>query len=344
MPTIEIIIDQNIDSLLEKKPDIIGISSVTENYYIATDLAIKIKEKLKIPIILGGIHITLLPLSIKSCFDLAILGEGEYTIIEVLKSFINNDNTLNFKELEKIKGLLFVENDKIIITKERDLVEDLDSLPTLPYNELPFYTENGVSCIVSSRGCPFKCNFCASEKMFRKYRSFSVERIMKDVRYFINSGKNHIVFFDDLLIADIKKFKNLVQAIETEGINKICRFSCQVRANCITPEVCELLKRMNVVDAGIGIESFSNKMLEFYNKTAVTAAINQKAIDLLHEYKILLNPSIIFGASIETEEDMLITLRKIFENVRDGKIHSPAWGLFRPYPGTKIWDLAEKKV
>jgi anaerobic magnesium-protoporphyrin IX monomethyl ester cyclase len=343
LPHVDLILDQDLDSMIGGKPDIVGISSVTENYHIAIDWATKIKEKLKVPVIIGGIHITLLPLSIKSCFDLAVLGEGEYAIVEILKSFMNSKNTLDYEELAKVKGLFFIKDDKPVMTEARELVADLDSLPTISYDELPFYRKEGGACIIASRGCPFRCSFCASEKMFRKYRSFSVERIMKDVRYFVKLGKKHIIFYDDLLIADKKRLERLVNAIETEKINTKCTFSCQVRADRITPEVCKLLQRMGVTDVGIGTESFSDKLLKFYNKTSVTAEVNQRAIDMLHEHKILVNPSIILGASVETKEDMLITLRKIFENVRDEKVNTPMWSLLRPYPGTMIWDLAEKK-
>ena len=343
LPQVDVILDQDLDSMIGEKPDIVGISSVTENYHIAIEWAARVKEKLKVPVIIGGIHITLLPLSIKPCFDLAVLGEGEHAIVEILKSFMNSKNTLDYAELAKVKGLFFIKDGKSVMTEARELVADLDSLPTLPYDELPFYRKEGGACIIASRGCPFRCSFCASEKMFRKYRSFSVERIMKDVRYFVRLGKKHIIFYDDLLIADRKRLEGLVNGIEAEEINTKCTFSCQVRANCITPEVCKLLQRMGVTDVGMGIESFSDKVLKFYNKTGVTAEINQRAIDMLHEHKILINPSIMFGAPIETKEDMLMTFRKVFINIRAGKINFSAWGLLRPYPGTSIWEHAEKR-
>lgn len=343
LPQADVILSQDLHSLIREKPDIVGISSVTENYHVAIDWASRIKKKLKVPVIIGGIHITLCPLSIRPCFDLAILGEGEYAIVEILKAFMKNKNSLDYSELAKIKGLFFIKDGKPVMTEPRELIEDLDSLPTIPYDCLPFYKKGKVGCIVASRGCPFKCSFCASEKMFQKYRSFSVERIMEDIRYLVKLGKKHISFYDDLLIADSQRFEGLVNAIEKEKINAKCGFSCQVRTSRITPEICKLLQRMSVTAVGMGIESFSDKILKYYNKTAVTAEINQRAIDLLHEHRIPVNPTIILGAPIETKEDMLITLRKVFINIRDGKINAPMWGLLRPYPGTRIWEYAEKK-
>ena len=343
LPQVDLILDQDLERMIGKKPDIIGISSVTENYYIAIEWATKIKEKLGLPVIIGGIHITLLPSSIKPCFDVAVLGEGEHAIVEILKSFMDSKKNLDYAKLEKIKGLFFIRDGKPVMTEPRELVSDLDSLPTLPYEELPFYCKNSKACIIASRGCPYRCTFCASAKAFHKYRSFSVERIMSDVRYFVKLGYKLIIFYDDLLIADRQKLEGLVNAIESEKINKKCSFSCQVRANLITPDICKLLLRMGVTNVGMGVESFSNRMLKFYNKTSVTSEINQRAIDLLSGHKILVNPGFIFGASVETKEDMLVTFRKIFENVRDDKINFPAWSLLRPYPGTMIWNLAEKK-
>ncbi|MBP7216285.1 MAG: B12-binding domain-containing radical SAM protein [Candidatus Omnitrophica bacterium] len=343
LPQVDVVMSQSLDSLMREQPDMIGISATTPNYHVAIDWALTIKQELKIPVIIGGIHITLLPSSIEPCFDLAILGEGEHTIVEVLQSFLSNNNLLNYSELAEIKGLFYIQEGKPVMTEPRELIEDLDSLPVLAYESLPYYQEGTAGCIVASRGCPYKCSFCASEKMFQKYRLFTVGRIIREIRYLVARGKEDICFYDDLLIADTKRFERLVFAIEAEGLNKKCRFSCNTRPNCITRKVCKLFKRMNVTTVGIGVESFCDKMLLYYNKTAVTAKICQKAIDLLHEHGILVNPGIIFGGPPETREDMLITLRKIFINIRDKKICNPCFSLLVPYPGTRIWEHAEKK-
>jgi len=341
LPEVKVIFAEVLEELIQAKPDIIGISSTTENYHIAINNAIKIKEKLGIPVILGGIHISLLPESLQDCFDLAVIGEGEITLVEVLKLYIRN-GSFNKTEMKEIPGLLFKENGALFQTQNRQVVDNLDSLPKPVIDELPFYNSKMVGCIVSARGCPYKCSFCASEKFAHHYRTLSTDLIVDEVEYMIKEKSiRHIVFYDDLLIANKKKVIELISILDKKELLGKCSFSCQVRANLITDEICLLLKKLNVVDVGIGIESFSDKILDYYNKKGVTSEINQRAIDLLNKHGIKVNPSIILGAPIETKEDLLITLRAVYNNIKDSKITSPAWGTLRPYPGTKIWDYAE---
>ncbi len=146
-----------------------------------------------------------------------------------------------------------------------------------------------------------------------------------------------------MFIANKKRLTELIGLMKECGLLGKCRFHGQVRANLITEETCQLLKELNFITVGIGLESFSDKILKYYNKTGITSETNQKAIELLSKYGIHVNPSMIFGAPIETKEDMLITLRAIYHNFEKGFISSLAWGVLRPYPGTAIWEVAERQ-
>ena len=90
LPAVEVIMRERIEDLIADKPDVIGIGSITENYGIAIAWAMKVKRELDIPVIVGGAHISLLPLSLKRCFDVAVLGEGELTTVDLLASLIVN--------------------------------------------------------------------------------------------------------------------------------------------------------------------------------------------------------------------------------------------------------------
>jgi radical SAM superfamily enzyme YgiQ (UPF0313 family) len=342
LPEIEVILKENPDDLISEQPDIIGISATTEYYYIATQWAAKFKEALDVPIIIGGVHISLLPESMTKDFDVAVIGEGDVTIIELFQSILNNKG-INYDELRNIPGLFFRHKDQSYLTPQRTLVQDLDTLPRIQRNILPFYIWYQAH-IVSARGCPYKCAFCASQKFSRQHRYYSAERIAQEIEYFVvENGLKDITFYDDLLIANKQRLSSLIEKLDERGILGKCIFHCQVRANLINEEICELMKKLNITTTGIGIESFSDNILRYYNKTGITGETNQKAIDLLSSYGIKVNPSIIFGAPFETREDMLTTLRAIYQNCANGKLGSPAWTLLRPYPGTIIWDYAEKR-
>lgn len=342
LPDVEVILKETPEALISEKPDVIGISSTTEYYHIAIKWAAQFKEQTESPIIIGGIHISLLPQSMTDHFDIAVIGEGDVTIVELLKSLIKNKKT-NYEDLKNIPGLFFKKNDIPFHTPQRRLIQDLNTLPRINWKILPFYREHQAH-IVSARGCPYKCSFCASEKFARQHRYYSAEKIVDEIEYFVvEKGLGGITFYDDLLIANKNRLTSLIDEMKKRDLLGKCRFHCQVRANLVTEEICDLMAELNIFTTGIGIESFSNKILRYYNKTGITDEVNQRAIDLLSKTGIRVNPSIIFGAPDESKDDMLITLRAIYKNFEEGKLTSPAWTLLRPYPGTVIWDYAEQK-
>jgi len=343
LKNVNIVMKESLDEIIAEKPRLIGISAQSENYSIAVNYAKTIKSALNIPVVIGGIHISMLPESLDDNFDVAVIGEGESTFVELIQSYLDN-NGLNIDSLMNIPGLLFKVDGVLQMTPSREVVKNLDLLPRPIYEELPFYRKSSVACIVTSRGCPYHCTFCISEKFSKRYRHLSAEVVSNDIEELvIRNGIKHIVFYDDLLIADKKRLLSLISNLREKNILGKVSFSCAVRANLVNNEICHLLKELNVVDLGMGIESFSDKILRYYNKTGVTGEINQRALDLLHNAGITVNPSFIFAAPIETKEDMLITLRGIYSNFRDGKLGSPTWATLIPYPGTKIWDYAVER-
>jgi anaerobic magnesium-protoporphyrin IX monomethyl ester cyclase len=343
LPNVTIVMKERIDDLIQEKPELIGISAQSEHYSIAIGYANKIKNILNIPVIIGGVHISMLPESFDDNFDVAVIGDGESTFVELLRSFLDN-NGFRINALMNIRGLLFKVAGFLKMTPPREAVKNLDLLPKPIYEELPFYNKSPVACIVTSRGCPYHCTFCISEKFSKFYRHLSSESVSNDIEELVRAkGVKHIVFYDDLLVADTKRLASLLYSLRKKKILGEVSFSCAVRANLVNHEVVYFLKELNVVDLGMGIESFSDKILRYYNKTGITGEVNQRALDLLYEAGLTVNPSFIFAAPIETKEDMLMTLRKIFINFKEGKLGSPTWATLIPYPGTKIWDYAAEK-
>ena len=343
LPEVEVVLREKMEEIIPEEPDIVGISAATENYHVAIDWAEEIKRTLGIPVIIGGVHISLLPQSMKRCFDIGVIGEGEITIVELLQSIIKNHG-INYQDLFGIRGLCFYnDTHKLVLTPPREPIVNLDDLPRVDRRMLPFHQKGRNQHIFSARGCPYNCSFCASAKFFCGYRAYSVDYIVREIEDLVSEGATQIVFYDDLLIAEKKRMVELTQKIVEKKLNRVCTFSCQVRANLVNDEICSLLKKLNFTRVGVGIESFSDKILKYYNKSGVTAKINQRAIDLLAKHGLEVSPSIIFGAPIETREDMLVTLRALYHNISLNKVSDVGWGTLRPYPGTRIWDWAEQE-
>lgn len=181
-------------NIMEYDPDVVGISAKSQNFVSASIVARLIKEINKhIIVIVGGPHPSMVgPEVLKdSHFDIAVRGEGERTIVEMLKAI---DNQGSF---QKITGIIFREGEKIIETPPRELICDLDSL-CFPYDYatdiLKDYEKYDKSCfafVFATRGCPYDCFFCGSRYIWgRKVRHRSVENVTKEITLLQKKGNN----------------------------------------------------------------------------------------------------------------------------------------------------------
>jgi len=126
------IIEQNyVDvekKLKEGKFDLIGISAMTVHYGAALRLSRWIKQNMPAPVVIGGVHISTLPGSFENCFDIGVIGEGEASMLEIVRAYLGK-KAVGKEELLKIKGLIFFDGGHLVTTEERPLIEDLDSIP-----------------------------------------------------------------------------------------------------------------------------------------------------------------------------------------------------------------------
>lgn len=350
-PRINIIIVEGInllENIIEKKPDVIGFSSDTISYTNTVKLAKKIKARIKVPIIIGGSHITSLPESLDAIFDLGVLGEGEITLFELLNDFIKS---LCFKNdnLKKIKGIIFWEKGEIYFTKRRDLIDDLDSLPypardLVPMNEyylkdqLNLFGVRRLGTIMTSRGCPYHCLFCGSPVQWGKARFYSPEHIVSEIKILIKDYRiDGVMFWDDLFIAPKKRFKELTRLIKMEGLDKKLVFFGYGRSNLIDEETCKLLKEINTKRLIFGMESGSEKILNYLKNNSVTIDDNKRSIILCRKHGITTSSGYIIGSPGETIEDLL----KTYHFMKKYPLDNTHIYILTPYPGTEIWKFAE---
>src|SRR5574341_95949 len=182
----DVFIETDTNAVIEKRPDIVGISSVTPNFNKAVKIASEVRIALDIPVIIGGAHITALPHTLPECFDFGIAGEGEQTMLELLNALENNGRSNSF---EHIDGLVYRENSKLTQTKKREMITPLDRIP-FPKREIlkdnwGFSFEDNVS-MITSRGCPYKCRFCSSSANWRPFRFHSAEYVVDEIKHLID--------------------------------------------------------------------------------------------------------------------------------------------------------------
>ncbi|OGC08481.1 hypothetical protein A2230_08165 [candidate division WOR-1 bacterium RIFOXYA2_FULL_36_21] len=330
------VIEKDVETEInEFQPDIVGITSVTQNFNLAKRYS-KVAKLKNIPVIVGGIHISMLPTSLSEDMDIGVIGEAEDTIVDLIKAFLNR-NSFVADELKKIHGIVFWENGKLNFTEKRKLIEPLDKIP-FPSRDLFNIEKN--TYVFSSRGCPYRCIFCASSRYWDKVRYFSAEYVVEEIDELVNLYKVEIVnFYDDLMMANKKRLINIVELLKKKPYYRKVKFTANARANILTDDIVHLLKEMNVFSVGMGLESGSKRVLNYLKGNSVTLEDNIRAIKLLKKYKISPNASFVIGSPDETETEILETLNFI---KKSGLDIADAYVL-TPFPGTPIWEIAKER-
>jgi radical SAM superfamily enzyme YgiQ (UPF0313 family) len=330
------IVNQNIEEEINNfKPHIVGITSTTKNYGKAINYA-EIAKKHGLLVIIGGVHISTLPLSMTNNMDIAVIGEGERTIIELFNIFEKHENFEN-DTLKKIDGIAFRNNGKFIQTKRRAPIEPLDKIP-FPARDL--FNIGSSTHILTSRGCPFNCVFCSTSHFWGSVRFFSADYVANEIKYLVERYKvKDILIFDDLFTFNKERIRKITELLKREDILNKVTFYCNARANMIDGEMVVLLRRMNVRSVVMGLESGCPSTLKYLKADTLTIKDSLNAIKLLKKYAIRYGASFIIGSPKETEKDILTTL----EFIRDAKIDNFDVFILTPFPATPLWGYAKKR-
>ncbi len=343
LPQVEVVTAETPEEMAALAPHLVGLSSISENYGKAVELAKFLKSRTGAPVIIGGVHISLAPETLDPVFDAGVIGEGEKTLTELLRSVLALGRFPDAAGLRGIQGLCFYSEGRLTVNDPRPYLEDLDEVPMIDRRKMPFWSGKGFVHLVASRGCPYQCSICSSKKLFPTYRSFSPERIMREIRTALTDyGAKEIMFFDDLLIADFRRLKDLVDRIVAEGLAGAAKFLFLARANLVDERLCAQMLRLRTVRVGIGLESFADSVLAYYNK-GTTGMMNQTAIDRLAASGIETTGCFVFGSQAEGVPELLTTLRAIYENLSRGKLAEIYWGVLKPYPGTGVCRDAQNR-
>lgn len=321
-------------------PDLIGISSVTQNVPIAAALASSLKQETSVPIVLGGIHVSLLPETMPEAFDIGVLGEGERTLVDLVRW-----RRGEIGSLDQIEGLVIRDGDRLVRTLPRDPLMDLDEVPFPDVELLGEHwriSYRDRMLMYSSRGCPYKCLFCSGARFWRNYRCFSPEYLMREIQSRVDSfGTKYFDFWDDLFIGNDARVSRFKELFLESGLRERVVLGFSVRSNLVTPERVAVFGELGVENVNFGAESGSDRILRAANKAAVTVEVNQRAIDLLHDQGIFVNCSFIFGFPDETYGEMKKTLKFIERNKH--KLADIGYFPLLPFPGTHYWDMAQER-
>jgi radical SAM superfamily enzyme YgiQ (UPF0313 family) len=346
-------LEKQLKLIKDYKPDIIGFTCVTRDYNHIANLAKMVKEEMGIPIILGGQHISPIPHTLPKHIDIAVIREGEETVLEVMDTFLGRGR-IEVQDLEKIDGIAYHYDGGIKINSRRRLISPLDKVP-FPARDLldmdhylkaarslgsSKYPVDSSAAMTSSRGCPYNCVYCSAKTFWQTYRSFSAEYVVAEIKMLVD--KYHVDTIninDDLFIGNRKRVKKIVELIKQEEINKKVKFWVSARANIFNEETAQLLKEMNVFHVAFGFESGSEKVLHYLKGENVTVEQNKKAALLAKKYGFRVEAGIIIGSPDETKKDM----RQTFAFLKKYPIDAFGTCILTPLPGAPLWEEAKKE-
>lgn len=339
--------DALVYGITKKNPKYVGISACTMDVLRAHDFAAKLKKAIpKTIIIVGGPHITAVPeetMERLPAFDIGVLGEGETTIVDLLDSLEGASG----KRLNDVDGIVYRDGEKLLITRPRSPIEDLDSLPLPAWDMLPnlrahyfappWTLHSGrTATIITSRGCPFQCIYC-DRKVFGNHVRFHSARYVIDMlkTLHLKHGISHFRIGDDNFIVQKKRLHEICDSVVKEKLN--ITWSCLARADSIDSEALSRMKRAGCWSVAFGVETGSQKIHDLEKKHIDLDKI-ARAISLTKKAGIKTISFNMIGHPLETIE----TIKETIGFNKRIKVDEFKTQFMVPFPGTELYKDAEK--
>ncbi|MHC4943900.1 MAG: radical SAM protein [Planctomycetota bacterium] len=318
--------------------DVVGISAISRTAPPAYALAREVRAiNPKAWIVFGGPHTTALPDEALEYGDVVVMREGDRTILELLERINENRET---PCLEGLKGIAFRDGEETFIAPPRPFLIP-EEFNALPFPEYPPEVLKGISTrvMITSRGCPHGCSYCAVIENFgRCYRSMTPERMFEYFEHLTANSDKQIFIGDDNFTANPGRIKKWCELILASGRKKQ-GWSAQVRVEAAKDkELLKLMKRAGCHTVMIGLESIDDETLRLWNKRS-SLDKNIEAIKGFQDARIDVHGMFVLGSEQETAD----TVRKTVDFAKKLKITTAQFFSITPLPGTPLTREYEKK-
>jgi len=328
-----------LQTIIEFKPDIIGLNAVSPLVFDLVDTAALIRQVFSGVLLAGGHHVSALPeatLQKIPELDALITGEGEYSLLRFVEG----------EKASDIPGLWWRENGRIR-GNPVEPITDLDKLPFPDFSslDLSYYLNRGLETIrhhyvstislLTSRGCVKKCEFCTESLTYGKgVRFHSPEYVVELVsKVYKDYGVEGIYFHDNDFLINRSRVEAICDLMVKRGLHRHLIWAIQARADHIEPEVVRRLKQAGCVLIETGIESVSQETLDSMHKDS-TVEINERAIKICHQEGMRMHAYMLTGLEGETISDLeqrLAWLKKM-------RLFSFSWSQLQIHPGTRLYQ------
>jgi radical SAM superfamily enzyme YgiQ (UPF0313 family) len=329
--------------------DVVCVGAMTVEMPRALRVAGIAKEELDAAVVFGGPHPTVCADEVMGFedVDFVVVGEGEYTVCELVEALEGRRN------LQDVKGLVYRDQGRIVHNPRREPISELDALP-FPARELFALDEvlsNPVTNfplpspslhLFASRGCPFECKFCQpclDEIFGRRVRYRSVENVFEEIEYLVERYRiRGFMLEDDTLTVNRGWVERFCEEMVQRGLSEELSWYCHSRADTVDRETVRMLKDAGCISVCFGIESGSQRVLDILRKDT-TEQQSWDAIRLCKEVGLVVVANIMVGTPGETLEDLEKTVRLV-EGTQPELVFV---GITTPTPGTYLFEEAAEE-
>ncbi|MFC1848573.1 B12-binding domain-containing radical SAM protein [candidate division CSSED10-310 bacterium] len=337
-------IEKQICQIIGRGSQLVGFSLYESTIFYSLEIIKRLKARSPDTlVVLGGRSTTAnagsngLELLKNPNVDAVVFGEGDETLPEMCAILKDNGH------FEKIPGLAFKEDDKIIHGGMRDPIPSLDAIPFSDYSEynLNRYT-NSELALFSSRGCVNRCHFCR-DNLFKGLRARSGKNLFEEVHHHLSQHPDVKLFniSDSALNGSLKTIAEFSELLLKNNI-KIMWGGFAIVRNDMTPELLKLMAQAGCIYLGYGIESGSITVRESMNKQRFTNETAAKVLKDTHDAGIKAYANFMFGFPTETEEDFQMTLNFILHNHKWIDHVIPSISLTALLPDTYLYNNSEE--
>ncbi len=350
-------LEDHVRLIDEHRPRIYGLSYAFLTQRIAHETINELKRRFpEMLIIAGGPHPTSVPDEVmeKSLADIVCIGEGEMTLADIV-----NEAIYGGSDFTGIPGLLIRTPDGPVRTAKPRAYENLDELPFMAWDRIDFtkfvgqhYCQSSKqTCIVISRGCPYKCTFCSlpvwrAAKPYVRMRS--PENIAQEVDWLYRLGIREIKIVSDEINVTLPWAKEVCRAIADLG-HKDLFFQSNLRADKIDDELAALFKRMNMWLVHLGVESANDRVLHGIEKM-ITVEQTVRCLKFLKKHKIRV---LLFMMAFqlweedgklqfETPREIRRSLWWVWKQFLLRRMHYMTWSIATPMPGAPLQEIVER--
>jgi radical SAM superfamily enzyme YgiQ (UPF0313 family) len=318
-------------------PQVVAITALTPTIEQAKKTAQIVKKICpQTTVVMGGYHPTFnyQELLKTDYVDVVVMGEGEYTMLELVET-LEHDG-----DLSQVRGIALDDQ----VNPPRPLITDMDSLPFPARHLLPMdhykmlNMKTGMATMITSRGCPMQCSFCASAALHGpKLRLRSPENVVDEMEHLVRDHQvGTIAFMDDTFTLNHRRVEAICDEIQKRNLNVF--WGCTARVDTLSGELLEKMREAGCITLFLGVESADQQMLDSTNKNITVEKIRQ-AFKLSRKHKIRTIASVVLGMPGDTKD----SIKRTVQFVRELNPSYAVFSLATPYPGTRFYKESFEK-